>query len=501
MRKNLFFKISASIIIALYAYAVFPLLPSSHAKGVKTSFKRYSIYQYNEHDVLCEPYVVNKDDWLYKIFRKKGEISEKDFPQFIMIFKKINPKINNVDAIEPGINILIPLKRIKKEDYEQNSSGVVDIPVVEFSAMSSNLDLKPFIKKHKIQKGETISNLIDKDFLKKGGALSKEGLKAFQLANPDIKNINIIYEGAEIYLPDPSIKSKSWFKSLLSGKLPMAATQKNKTIKKQFQTTQNKIKAHELAQLKKYSALIGGTLLNKGKIYFPGKNGSSNVLDLSYSPVIETDDGSKILIISGKNVNAEMLEYVQAYWKGIKTQLISETTNKIKDRIKNFKKNKKLQKHSVTTEYKKTIEILLHQTDYDYIPDTKIPFTISNINLEASFGRVIRREEADLLINFGNVYGSALNALEKREFKIFSLTQEMTTLELARQLFSHLGYETWENPSFPNQETIQTITGLYAVKNQNKFFIFLKPLEQNALDYLKKENIKLISAIKKNKIQ
>ncbi|MCP4669710.1 MAG: hypothetical protein GY857_00260 [Desulfobacula sp.] len=495
------FKISVSMVITLYVFAAFPWLPCLHAKGVKTSYKRYSIYQYNEHDVLCEPYVVSKDDWLYKIFRKKGEISEKDFPQFIIIFKKINPQIDNVDAIEPGINILIPLKKIKEEDYKQNSAGEIDIPVVEFSSMSNDLDLKPFLKKHTIQKGETISKLIDKDFLKKGGALSKEGLKAFQLANPDIKNINIIYEGADIYLPDPSIKSQSWFNSLLSGKIPKNDAKKDKNRKNKFQSTQNQIETHELAQLKKYSALIGGTLLNQGKIYFPNKNGSSNVLDLSYSPVIETKDGSKILIISGKNVNAEMLEYVQAYWKGIKTQLISETTKKIKDKIKNPNQNKNLQKHSVTKEYGKSIEILLNQTDYDYISDTKITFTISNINLEASFGRVIRPDDADLLINFGNVYGSALNALEKREFKIFSLTPEMTTMELARQLFSHLGYETWENPSFSFKETIQTITGLYAVKNQDKLFIYLKPLDKNAMDYLKKENIKPISTMNKSQIQ
>ncbi len=482
----------------MIALSASPLLTSSQAKGVKTSYKRYSIYQYNQNDVLCEPYVVTKDDWVYKIFRKKGEISEKDFPQFIIIFKKINPQISNIDAIKPGISILIPLKKIAKTDYAQSSFGEVDIPVVEFSAMSNDLDLKPFLQKHKIKKGETISDLIDKNFLKKGGAISKEGLKAFKLANPDIKNIDIIYEGKDIYLPNPSIKSQPWFNSFLSEKMPRAGIQ----IKKEnIQTVQNKIEAHELAQLKKYSALIGGTLLNQGKIYFPGKKGSSDVLDLSYSPVIETEDGSKILLISGNNVNAEMLEYVQDYWKGMKTQLISETTNKIKDRIENSSQNKNLQLYSRTKEYPKTIEILLSQTDYDYIPDTKIAFTISNINLEASFGRVIRQDEPDLLINFGNVYGSALNALEKREFKIFSLTQEMTTMDLAIQLFYHLGYATWENPSFAFQETIKTINGLYATKKQDKIFIYLKPLDKNAKDYLKKENIKLLFAMNKNQIQ
>ncbi|MEN8212433.1 MAG: hypothetical protein ABFR31_12005, partial [Thermodesulfobacteriota bacterium] len=459
---------------------------------VKTSYKQYSIFKYNDEHVLCEPYVVSKDDWLYKILRKKGELSEQDFPHFIIIFKKINPEINNVDAIEPGIHIVIPLKKIKKEEYAQSSPGKVDIPVIEFSAIVEDLELKPFLQKHKVQKGETISELMDKDFLKTGGGLSKEGIQAFKLANPDIKNINIIYEGADIYLPDPSIKSHSWFKSVLSGKIPIAETKRDKIA-----AVKRRINDHELAQLKKYSALIGGTLLNQGKMYFPGRDGASQVMDLSSSPVIESDDGSKILIISGDNVNAELLEYVQTYWKGIKTQLISETL----DKIKSMDKNKNLKQYSITREYKKNIEQLLSQTDYDYIPDVKIPFTINNINLEARFGRVIRQDAADLLINFGNVYGAALKALEKREFTILSLAPKMATLEIAQQLFSSLGYTTWENPSFSDQGSVQTINGLYAAKNRDKLFISDEHLSMDSKKYLEKENIKILTTKTRSQIE
>jgi hypothetical protein len=35
-------------------------------------------------------------------------------------------------------------------------------------------------KKHKIQRGESVSKLLDKDFLKKGGTINDEGLKALK---------------------------------------------------------------------------------------------------------------------------------------------------------------------------------------------------------------------------------------------------------------------------------------------------------------------------------
>ena len=480
MKKLIFLKIFILTVLALHAYVVPPFLSQSKATGVKTSYKRYSIFKYKNEDVLCEPYIVNKDDWLYKIFRKKGEISEKDFPHFIIIFKEINPQISNIDAIEPGIHILIPLKSVDQEDYDQTSKGNVDIPVIEFSTISKDLNLKPFMQEHKIKKGETLSTLIDKDFLKKGGGISEEGLKAFQLANPNIKNINIIFEGSDIYLPDPSIKSQPWFQSLLSGK-------PNEKEKKEQAAEQYKIEAYKLTQLKKYSSLIGGTLLSSGKMYFPGENNASQVLDLSSTPIIETDDGSKILIISGENVNDELLEYVQTYWKDLKTQLISETIDKVKN------KSKSSPKKNITTEYKKIIEILLSQTGYDYIPNAKIPFMLNNINLEASFGRVLRKDTTDLLINFGNVYGTALEALEKREFEIISITPKLTTLELSKKLFSHLGYSTWINPSFFTGEAVEKMNGLYAAKEKDKVFIPFKPLSNTAIDYLKKEKIKTLT--------
>ncbi|HGY11648.1 MAG TPA: hypothetical protein ENK36_04725 [Desulfobacterales bacterium] len=485
MKKHIFLNIFIFTVLALYASVTIPLPAHSKTKGVKTSYKRYSLFKYKNEDVLCEPYIVNKDDWLYKIFRKKGEISEKDFPHFIIIFKKINPQISNIDAIKPGNHILIPLKKVHQKDYNQSTSGNIDIPVIEFSTVPEDLNMTPFTQKHKMEKGDTILNLIDKDFLKKKGVISEEGLKAFGLANPDIKNINIIHEGADIYLPDPSIKSQPWFKSILSGK-PI----KNESYEKKQGLEPYKIDAYKLAQLKKYSSLIGGTLLNHGKMYFPGKNNSTQVLDLSSTPIIETSDGSKILMISGDNVNDELLEYVKTYWASLKTQLISDAIDQIKTG------RKMIPPKNVTTEYKKIIDALLSQTEYDYIPDAKIPFMLNTINLEASFGRVIRQDTTDLLINFGNVYGAALEGLEKKDLEIMSITPKLTVLELTQTLFTHLGYTTWVNPSFSTEGTIKRIDGLYAVKEQDKLFIPAKPLNTDIIDYLKKEGIKILATEK-----
>ena len=75
---------------------------------------------------------------------------------------------------------------------------------------------------------------------------------------------------------------------------------------------------------------------------------------------------------------------------------------------------------------KKLIQSLLSQAGFEYTADARIPFTLHHISLEASFGRVLRKDSTDLLINFGNVYGSALEVLEKHS----ELTLDMLKLGL-----------------------------------------------------------------------
>jgi len=480
MKKDAGIKLFIFSILSIYVCIVIPCPSQSKTSSVKTSYKQYSILNYKGEEVLCEPYTVTKNDWLYKILRKKGEISEKDFPHFISIFKEINPHISNIDAIEPNINILIPLKKVNKADYDLSTSKNVVVPIIRFSTISEDPDLQPFLKKHIVQKGETAEILMDKAFLQEAGGLSEEGLKIFQLANPNIQNINILYEGTDIYLPDPSIRSQPWFRPLL-----VKNSADNKIMQDEIRDHQ--IEANQLARLKKYSSLIGGVLLNQGRLYFPGENNSAHFLDLSATPVIQTADDQRIIITAEDALSDELVESIRLYWKNLKTQLLVDALEKAKGND-----NAPIQGNN-TLKTKKMIQSLLSQAGFDYTADAKISFTLYHISLEASFGRVTRKDSTDLLINFGNVYGSALEVLEKREFEIISITPELKVHEIIALLFSRLGYSIRQNPSFSTGETVEKIEGIYTVQNQDKLFIPLKSLSASATAYLQKENVKILS--------
>ena len=121
-------------------------------------YKNYLVRQDMGRDILCEVYTVRKDDWIYKLFREMGEISQEDFPEFLRIFKRLNPQVNNLDIIRPGENIIIPLKKVKKNALPGQDSGIVSLPLVNISNISDLL--KSHSNRHEVQKGDFVSNLV-----------------------------------------------------------------------------------------------------------------------------------------------------------------------------------------------------------------------------------------------------------------------------------------------------------------------------------------------------
>jgi len=461
-----------------------------HAAGVKTSFKRYSVFTYENDTILCEPYQVKKNDWLYKIFRQKGEISKKDFPRFLNIFKKINPRISDIDAIAPGVNILIPLRKIDTQDYEQKTPGIIEVPVIEFSSVPEKFELQPYIRRHTIQAGDTLSKLLDKKFLEKGGAISQTAQKTFSLLNPNITNIDLIYQGTQLVIPDPSILAQPWFKSFLKqgsngNFIPPAPVKKTSAPRLPV------ISPLQMTQLKRYAELIQGTLINQGEMHFPGRGAQPNlVLDLTQTPLIKRKDGEKTIIIprdNGSSLGKDLVENIRAYWNQIKVQELENAISRTEELERD---ETSLDDRPVDTA--KFISTLLSITQASYTPDKIISFTIGTIEMNASFGRISRLGQPDLLINKGNVYGLALEDIEKKGNQILTIPPGLTMSELILTLFTRLGYSIWKNPSFTSTGRVETIKGIYAKKDREELLFTRQKPTTAAISFLETENIKFL---------
>ena len=69
-------KIRSIIYLIIMVVFVFPM--TSPAAFL---YKNYIVRKDRGWDILCDPYIVEKDDWVIKIFQRRGQIAEQDFPE------------------------------------------------------------------------------------------------------------------------------------------------------------------------------------------------------------------------------------------------------------------------------------------------------------------------------------------------------------------------------------------------------------------------------------
>ena len=482
-------------IIPVILVFVTPCAPFA-ATGVTTSFKKYSLFTYDNRVYLCEPYLVQKDEWLYKIFRQKGEISASDFPLFLKIFKTINPKIGNIDAISPGSQILIPLKQVDKNAYEQGNKGTVEVPVLTFSTQITPATISRHTHKHEVKAGDTVSTLLSEEFLTSMGNVSKVGEKTMLHLNPGIKDINYIYQGASITIPDPSILSQPWFNDFITmGKeiVPPAEVDSTNIPEKKITApyAAKPISMVELAQLKRYTQLIQGRLMHQGKLFFPPGNqeDTPKFIDLSKTPVISDSTGRKTVLLGSDATEAsldpDLVADMKAYWKDLQFKKLSEVLNaKMLSNTQTMKDVPKTQES--------LIKNLLAATAYSYEPQVCFPVSLNNVQITVSLGRITYDHTPDILINSGGVYGRALDVLKKQGYRILDLPADLTFEDVCTRLFSRLGYQVWKDPSFNVDQKVKNIPGIYAEKEKEKLFLTRTPLFKSATTFLENEKIDVI---------
>lgn len=174
--------------------------------------KQFVVCQDQGRDVLCDSYVVKKNDYVTKLFKQRGEIAYRDFPMFLEIFKRLNPSVKNIDLIFPKQRILVPLKLIAPDTLEGQDTGTVTIPLISITNLPRQLQQNSM--NYVVQQGDCVSSLIAKKFGRYSTRPYKEALKIFKYLNPQLKDLNLIHVGQPINIPVPTVRDESWYPEL-----------------------------------------------------------------------------------------------------------------------------------------------------------------------------------------------------------------------------------------------------------------------------------------------
>ncbi|MBW2603945.1 MAG: LysM peptidoglycan-binding domain-containing protein [Deltaproteobacteria bacterium] len=285
-------------------------------------YKSYVIRYDRGRNILCDPYVVKKNDWVFKLFRQKGEISNRDFPEFLRIFKRLNPNIQDIDRIRPGQHIVIPLKKVDQDELPEQSSGIVTIPYLTHVTLPD--DTTKYSTDYRVKKGDCISILISEKYGKYGTQSYQKGEKLFRLMNPKIENLNLIYSGQMIRLPDPKIQKESQAQTPLDSEAIHKIPEKDRPDssvafdeKTSLSSGVNNRKEPSDSLLSKVASVLDAKLFDKGNYYLPRPGQKDYKVDLSQTPFLKLEDGKRVFFNTGDEKQNSDIKMLKSFWKDV----------------------------------------------------------------------------------------------------------------------------------------------------------------------------------------
>lgn len=571
-----------------FLFAGIAVLPSADCAIL---YKSYVVKYDRGRDILCDPYIVQKGDWVYKIFRQKGEISSQDFQEFLGIFQRLNPHIRDLDRIRPKQKILIPIKVIEPNAFSEQTKGIVTIPFVTISKINELVTTHAI--PYEVKKGDFISKLISKRFGAYGSKSYNQGMKLFEAANPDLKNINLIFIGQKILLPNPGIQNEPWYESLFDrfGNLKKTLDQSPAPSLPPPPKPSQPSKENFADPIGQAAAVLDAKLLRKGIYFFPQQGKDDFQLDLSRFPVIEMPDGTKILFVDKKQRTNIDFGFLSAYWKQLRivefeentsiedlmASMFSDATRKLNgqqltledkglkiivkaewirtkppkgkdaaryicisiiedeaqrtsDAIRRYLDQNGIiirdvlkspsNKHQTAgnksslrpfvlsdvttlapTDLQTFVFDLLDAMGYTYYKNINVSFPYAGVQVKATAHLISTETGNDFLIDFGELYGDAVQEIRKTGLNTIQLKKSDSFNEIMEKILNALNVSYVKTPSFfaakrdVKFNTEIKIPGyLVTQPTQTKYLISRIPLHNRILQFLNEKHIKVILA-------
>lgn len=221
-------------------------------------------------------YVVQKGDVLVGILRRELEAGPEEMGWMLREVKRRNPGLKDLNRIEPGRKIVLPALS-PPEGYQT----------------------------YRIQKGDYLVKILQKNLGLKGKDLSA-ALRDIKKKNPNIRDINLVFPGQRIFIPRVAAPEKAEAERPLRPPDTEAVVPETKPVL---------LTEKELALVRRVVERAGGTVLTDGSYYIPVSASDQVAVDCAAVPVIELDDGSRILLDLGGQVPPPLRERIQRTWK------------------------------------------------------------------------------------------------------------------------------------------------------------------------------------------
>ena len=140
-----------------------------------------------------EEYVVKEGDWIAKILKEKGVLSDHSLPELLEVLRRLNTSLQDMDMIQPGEKIVILVKVLPSEEGEKATMTEKQPAAAPLKQLKS--------EPYKVKRGDILSRIAMSRYDVSVKQFNREYLGLFKRCNPSVKNPDHIMYGQIIRLP------------------------------------------------------------------------------------------------------------------------------------------------------------------------------------------------------------------------------------------------------------------------------------------------------------
>jgi len=260
---------------------------------VKTAGIEKDIREVDDKKVLTQEYVVEEGDWVWKILRERGLLKGRNLSELLSVLKKMNRSLHNLDLLQPGEKIIIPLKIVPLAGPSvlAGSQPEIKTPVADLK----DLDLENYM----VKPGDSLIRVVKGRYKIPQKNLYSEYLKVVKRLNPSIQDLNTIHPGQKIRLPiySPEIVRK-----------PIEPAGPPRPEKRGKQTRINPM-AGELCEI---FLEMGEEWAQAGQHFIPLKSGGLIDLKAKSFPIINLQTGLKVIVDLSNSLPERMARLIES---------------------------------------------------------------------------------------------------------------------------------------------------------------------------------------------
>lgn len=265
------------------------------------TFKKTAISKKNLYT-----YTVKDGDTLARIIRSIPGSTDKDISRHYELIKELNPAIPDIEDLEVGQSIVLPGK-----PSTENSDNKIEEQTASISKIPRSA--KVF---YKIKKGDTLYKIVRSE-LKLAEHNIPQAVRTIKGMNPNLRNVNRIYAGTIIRLPDKTVFVKTPEDIKPVTQEMAIISEKSTQPEKIIEVKEKKAMPPEarLALLKQILTQMNATVTTDGNYYLPIPKAGQVTIDCAKIPLIEFDDNTTVFLDLEDRAHGNLKKMISSNWK------------------------------------------------------------------------------------------------------------------------------------------------------------------------------------------